>query len=413
LRTPRRPSYPRRPSPAASLLLATALALPGSAAVAAEPDPPRVRVDHKGLRVDAGDAFSFRLGGRLHADAAFALEEDAGTTDGTEIRRGRLYSSAVVHEDWRWIGEVDFADNGVSVKDFTVDFRGFDRTVVSVGHQKQPYSLALEMSSNDISFIERGIDTSAITPLVDRAIGVRADAWGEHWFAAAGFYGDGVSPDASDDRLDDGMGFAGRLVAAPIREDDRVVHVGFRGAWRMPSRNELATETETTHFSNLKVLDFDAADVDSVGLLGPELAVACGRLTVLGEYNLARVDTDGGDFDVHSAHVSAAVMLTGESRAAGYAMKSGEFKRIAPAENLSLDGGLGAFELAARWAWVDLDDAPGGGEEQELTVALNWHLNPNVRLMVDYIRVLDVSGAGGRSEAEGLDTMLLRTQFAF
>jgi phosphate-selective porin OprO/OprP len=128
------------------------------------------------------------------ASTNVTLDEGRSAVDGTELRRARMEMSGTFHDDWRWAAEADFADNNVAVKDFWLRYRGFEKVDLTFGHQKQPYSLDIEMSSNDIPFIERSIDAYLIAPFIDRAIGVRADASGEKWFAAAGIFGEAVSP---------------------------------------------------------------------------------------------------------------------------------------------------------------------------------------------------------------------------
>jgi phosphate-selective porin OprO/OprP len=52
-----------------------------------------------------------------------------------------------------------------------------------------------------------------------------------------------------------------------------------------------------------------------------------------------------------------------------------------------MKGGLGAWEVGVRYSQVDLNDSiVSGGELDDITIGLNWHLNPNVRVMLNYVR---------------------------
>ena len=47
----------------------------------------------------------------------------------------------------------------------------------------------------------------------------------------------------------------------------------------------------------------------------------------------------------------------------------------------------GAVELAARYSSTDLDDGPyQGGTLDAITLGANWYLNPNTRLMFNWVR---------------------------
>jgi phosphate-selective porin OprO/OprP len=428
----------------------------GAAAASPAPETPKaatgsrvnVTLDQKGFRAQTEDGqFKFKMGGRVHVDGTYHVGDtpddipvtppttpptsiNLEPTDGAEIRRARLIAKATVYEDWDWVGEVDFADNDTVVKDFFLSYSGFENTKITVGNQKQPYSLSLEMSSNDIPFVERSSDNEQ-NILLDRAIGVRVDTNGEHWFFAAGIYGDGVKPQKVGG--DEGWGLAARGVVAPIKTDNRVLHLGFRSAFRRADRADSTGRfrDETTHMSNYRVVDTGSiSDLDSVVLYGPEAAVAIGPVWVFGEYSRMLLRRNGvRNSKFESGHIGVAWTLTGESRAANYAIKSGEFKSITPKENFSLsNGGGGAWEVAMRYAYIDASDGSAtnagsiyGGEEHVLSTALNWYVNPNVRFMLNWNHILETNVGSGASaslaatnhEAKGLDVFTLRTQLNF
>ena len=96
------------------------------------------------------------------------------------------------------------------------------------------------------------------------------------------------------------------------------------------------------------------------------------------------VDLDSGsDPDLSGGYIYGSWFVTGESRS----YKGGTFGRT-KAEN--------AWELAARWSTIDLEDGSvTGGEEDNITLAVNYYVNPYLRFMFNYIMVDADPTAGG------------------
>jgi len=384
---------------------------PGPAANTEEDSRPVVSIGTGGFRVRSADGeSSIRIGGRLQADAAFHSPDStpAGELgDGTHVRRARFELKGTLPNDLRWAAEVDFAGNTTAIKDFWV---ALDREGprATFGHQKQPFSLGVEMSSNDIPFVERGIDNFLVIPFVDRAVGLRLDGNTDHTFWAAGIYGESIRQNAPDD---EGYGTSGRYVVAPIRDENKVLHLAARGAYRAPDGlNEIDISDETTQTSNYSVVDTGTiSDVNGVMLYGGEIAYAHGPASITAEFNQASVDRDGEDFDFSSWHVESTWSLTGESRAKAYRIDAGEFKRL----RSETEGG--AWEVAGRFATIDLNDGSiSGGEEDAVSLALNWYATPNLRLMLDWTHILDTAGGGlATGEAENVDIFTFRAQLTF
>ena len=408
----------------------------------------KVKMDSKGLQVESADKnFKFKLGGRLQTDATWNSNGNGYTrpaqvganpvlglpidaNDGTEVRRGRMRFEGVFWKDWLTRLEADFADDRVAVKDAFLQYTGFDFVTITAGQQKQNFSRELQESSNDMMFTERSLMNILAAPVVDRAIGLNFESVGENWVAKAGAYGDSIS--ASANQLDEGWGINSRLIYNPILEKTKLIHLGVAGNYRTPDGNQnvakgkaLQLVYETTNMSNLDLINTTITNVDNIGMLGLEAAGMWGPVSIGGEYTQMWVDRNtpfgvrhgNTDLSLNGWYAEAAWTLTGESRT----YKQGNFQYLKPAKPFSIkNGGWGAVETAIRYSGADLNDGSfKGGNIQNLTLAVNWYLNSNVRLMADWTRVmsLDNSPVSTTARPHGSDLLTdsfwLRAQVAY
>jgi phosphate-selective porin OprO/OprP len=92
----------------------------------------------------------------------------------------------------------------------------------------------------------------------------------------------------------------------------------------------------------------------------------------------------------HGGYVEVLRYLTGEHRA--YNKKSATFDRVIPKENFFLvkgEGGnifgRGAWQVGARYNYLNLNDKGiDGGVLNDVTLGLNWFLNPNMKIQANY-----------------------------
>jgi phosphate-selective porin OprO/OprP len=84
-------------------------------------------------------------------------------------------------------------------------------------------------------------------------------------------------------------------------------------------------------------------------------------------------------------YAQASYFLTGERRV--YGRRSGSFGRVVPRRSFNPSKGRwGAFELAARVSYLDLDDADvRGGRQFNTALGVNWYLHAHVRLEANYV----------------------------
>jgi phosphate-selective porin OprO/OprP len=107
--------------------------------------------------------------------------------------------------------------------------------------------------------------------------------------------------------------------------------------------------------------------------------------------------------------------LTGENRK--YKRENGVFSRVKPNKNFrwGRGKGKGAIELAARYSELDLsDEGIDGGRLQDLTLGVNWYLNPNTRVMLNYVRTnVDRLVNDIRLDDDNADLLSMRFQIDF
>ncbi len=381
-----------------------------------------------GLKVKSNDGdFSMKLGGRMHADWSNhtndSLKGGAAAVDGTEIRRARLSLSGTAYHDFDYVIETDFAGNATSVKDVNLAYHGIGPFEFTVGNQKQNMSMELEESSNDIMFIERSLVSALYLPAFDRAIGANLKASGDNWIVVGGIFGDSIANGVKN--KDEGLGWSVRGSFAPVMEENRLIHLGANYGYRKTNQDNTtlnggstAFGYKTTNLSQLRLVDAEIKGFDSMSLGLLEFAAMYGPASFQSEFAKGKVDRVGkSNLDFTSYFTQVAYSLTGESRT--YKGSDGEFKRLKPKNNFDFKKGTwGAWELAARYDYVDLNDKDiKGGEEKRATLALNWYLDEDVRLMADYSRAFSlkdpiVTKLDG-SNPDDIDVFSLRAQWAF
>jgi phosphate-selective porin OprO/OprP len=161
-------------------------------------------------------------------------------------------------------------------------------------------------------------------------------------------------------------------------------------------------------------------DVAAINAMGAELALVYGPLSVQSEFVSYWADrTENPSSFFYGAYAYASYFLTGENRR--YKRTSGTFDSVKPYENFfrvrTRDGsthmGIGAWELAYRYSFLDLNSrSTNGGWARNHTFGVNWYLNAYTRLMFNYVRseVRDHPDAPGTGLA---DVFEMRAQVDF
>jgi phosphate-selective porin OprO/OprP len=352
-------------------------------------------------------AFELNFGGRILVDTAFvwlndglaadleALGIDAKDGSGTEFRRARIFFGGTVYDRVFFKAQYDFANTGDGKSDFKDVFVGLKKLGfvrdLRFGHFKEPFLLEEWTSSKYVTFMERGLN-NVFFP--GRGMGVMAQGnqlEKKLLWQAGFFYNTNDQGFAFDEWGDAQFDVAARLAGAPWYDDGgaKLVHLGlgyihqFRdGApdtlrYRQRPESHLAQYWADTE-------SFAANDADILNL---ELAGVWGPFSAQAEFTGSWVQGSQGlrDSQLWGMYAFVSYFLTGEHRP--YDLGNGRFGRVKPRANFDpTRGDWGAWEIATRYSYLDLNDRDlTGGRLWNLTAGINWYLYPNLRLMFNYV----------------------------
>jgi phosphate-selective porin OprO and OprP len=414
------------------------------------------------------------LTSRVHFDAGgYNYRPNTAATvpqhldDGVNVRRARIGVIGKFLGDWEYALIYDFGGSSdgfastASVGGAAVGFlpggalSGVENAYLSYtglkpfggklaiegGVMDLPYTLDEASSSNNIPFMERA--TSALTA-INIAAGDFRSAAGARWYTDrfwAGAYATGpatgaihsassVNPQATTEQ----MGVAARAASQIVSGKDYSLHVGGDAQWLISPPHNLIAGTQTLTLNDRPELRIDPTTLISTGAIAgvsgaqvysAEAAGTYGPLFFQGEYFWFNVDRSAfaplPSLKFQGGYAEVAYALTGETRL--YNPASASYGGIAPANPFSLaGGGWGAWEIAGRYSTMDLNDRVGaatgiaGGRQTICTLALNWYVNNNVRLMFDFLHgdiAKQVSPTAFSDAGAKFDAFAMRTQVAF
>lgn len=354
----------------------------------AEPGTLRAFWKH-GLRFQSSDrAFELEIGGRINFDLAWfdadsAVEDRIGEfEDHSEFRRARILFAGRIYDRVEYKAEYDFANGDVKFADVWLGLTGLP--VVGsfrVGNQKEPLSLEWQTSGKHTTFMERALP-NALVP--DRHVGFSV---GNSALDGRLFWDLGVFANSSNGKGSTPENVSARVTGLPwISEDgNSLVLVGVSASRRDPAGNtDRYRERPEAHSADHRIVDTGDYGVDSETLLGLEAAFVSGPFSAQGEYLQLDNDADAvGDPTFCGWYVYVSWFLTGERRP----YKGGAFGRVVPERRfLDGNGGPGAIEAAIRYSTLDLTDAGvDGGEVDDWTFGINWYLNGNTKVRLNYV----------------------------
>ena len=343
-------------------------------------------------------AFDISVGGRVHVEASTsspdpALEERFEFEDGVDWRRARVVLNGEFLDRFTFKIEHDFASGDIVPTDVFIEATPTDgAATLRAGHFKEPFSLSIQQSSNNHSFIARLAAVTALAPgrnlgfmVHDRLVGDRV-AW------AVGAFRDS---DGYDIRPGADWSLSGRLTGLALDGDegsDPLRHLGGAVSHRQPTADAVRLRGRAGVRLAPRTVNTGWLPADGMRLIGAEFVLARSSFWLQGELMSAQVDllADGRSARFDAQYIEAGWFLTGERKP--YSRSSRTFTRLRP--KAPVPEGRGAWELAARWDHIDLSGGSVlGGSQQSLSVALNWYLRDNLRVLANYVST-DPAGAG-------------------
>jgi phosphate-selective porin OprO/OprP len=368
--------------------------------------------------------------------------------DGVNLRRGRLYFVGKF-DDFTVNITPDFGgspDGTPTLFEANVNYTGIKRVTATVGYFHPLVSLEDATLPADLLFLERpsiiNIERSVAAGIQRASLGAKAST--EDYFASA--YLTGPLFGAQTNTLLNGeqVGFIGRLAARPYHDGDWNLHAGFSGQTVFhPNVNANGTpgvSRTTLSFGDQPELRIDFNKLVNTGTLsargasayGGELGLSWRNFLLQGEYYQIGVtqskvpDMPTPRLGFYGGYVEGGWVLTGEP--IPYDAKKASWGRPEVDHPFSLvDGGIGAWEVAARYSTVSLDSnvVPGvsqsvtggvfGGQQQIAALALSWYPNDWLRFMLQfqYVDVNKLNSAGTVQIGQRFETIAGRVQAAW
>jgi phosphate-selective porin OprO and OprP len=423
-------------------------------------------ISFKGAPEFKGDnGWSFKPRGRLHWDTGYvsipgALANTRNLGFNSRVRRVRLGAEGTMPGGFGYKVEADFANGSVGFGDAYLSYTpGNAPITLRLGNFESLNGMEQISSSNNISFLERAAFNDAFTNSRRLGAALAYISKDKDLRLETGLFA-AHSIDSSFDN--DGWIGAARVVYAPKALGGQL-HFGVNYQYRdfasnaggvastgsnMPSTNQLARyrARPNSQLTDVRFVDTGSFAAKSDQILGLEAAGIFDSLYVSGEAQWLKArGYDAGDLaaglDVFSggnlavvptgnpgffgAFAEVGYFLTGETR--GYKQGDGIWSRT-KVKNPVGSGGMGAFQIAGRFEYVDLDDPAlkngltnnftngttslavansrlgRGGTQASYLVGFNWQPIDYIRFMLNYAHV-DVEGGPIALSAKPLSTL--------
>jgi len=383
----------------------------------------------------------------MQSARAALLPSGKDLSSGGNFRRVYLGLTGTLFGDWSYNFNYDFGGSGGTetpghIQSVYLEYDGLKPFGVRVGAFPPSASLEDNTSPADTPFLERNSPADLARNI---AGGDGRDAFaifyaGDQLYGSLAYTGDKI---ADSSVFDEQQALIGRLSYLFTSSDDLKVVGSANGSYVFKIADTAAGGNAaraitlsdppelTVDDAGTKLITTGTLNAESVTQWGVEGAVQSDSLYTQAGYFGYNVDQRGTapSYSFDGWYGEATWVLSGESRV--YNPATASFTNPKPRIPFSLKGGgWGAWEIAARYSDLDLNDNAGvlgqntpvggirGGDQRILTGAINWYPNSALKIElqfqnVEISRLGTFQGTPNLKIGQAYDTIALRTQIQF
>lgn len=401
-----------------------------------------VKAGPTGFSFESADGSNvIRFRGNLAVDGRWFMDKSTPESNDTFLfRKVRPYIEGTIDDDYDFRFMPDFGGGKTIIVDAFLTARILPWLAVQAGKFKGPVGLERLQPDQYNRFMELGLP-SDLVPNRDLGVEIGGDILGGTFGYAIGEFNgvtDGNSTDANTnpdaDSNDGKKDTEARLFTQPFINSGiyglRGLGFGIAGTYVQAVGN--ATNTLLASYKTTGQNTFFNYRTGTTGTFAdgrrarwsPQAYYYAGSFGALAEYVVSEQDVSrqlttttkrSGRVENSAYQVSLAYFLTGEAET---------FNSITPRTTFHLgSGGLGAWELVARYSELKIDNAAFAGgalsfadptasprNARAMGVGINWWLNANVKWVLDYEWTQFEGGAA--NNANRPDERALTTRFA-
>ncbi|NOY51447.1 MAG: hypothetical protein GXO88_12915 [Chlorobi bacterium] len=340
--------------------------------------------------------FSVKIGGRIQYDLMMMRQDDSldnhfDANPGAEFRRARLFTSGTVYKTIKYKFQVDFAGNRVVIKDAYIRLTKIPYIGnITLGNFKEPRSFQMITSSKYITMMERSLTNQFDN---DRNLGVMVN--NQFFDRSLSLYTGYFYPSGNNAKyIGKEYNLAFRLVGIPYYIDEKnnfkVIHLDAGFTYENHDNRKASYSARPESHLAPKYLNVEMDESKSLIEYNGGLVAIFNSLSFQGEYTYADVNTgpssvlEKDKYGLFSFYGTLSWFVTGEHK--NYSKKKVAFDKIKPKKNFADDSGLGAWEVAIRYSIMNLNDGDlQGGKMNNVTLGINWYLNPITKVAFNYI----------------------------